>query len=144
MSATNVLRETAADHGSIWKAGVAAAVLAIAANVALYAAAVSLGVFPTLTLAPDAWGMGLGPVILVSTLGALGGTLVYAAVRRRVEQPIRAFLAIAAVVLVISFGGPLMIPGLTAAMIGVLEVLHVVVAVCTVGSIWRWETAARP
>ena len=144
MSATDVLRESAADHGSIWKAGMAAAVLAIAANVALYAAAVSLGVFPTLAFAPDASGMGLGPVILLSTLGALGGTLVYAAVRRRVEQPIRSFLAIATVVLVISFGGPFTVPGLTAAMIGVLEVMHVVVAVSTVGSLWRWETAARP
>ena len=139
MVATNVLREAAVPtHASPWKAGAAAAALAVAVNTALYAAAVAAGVFPTLGFVPRGEEMALGPVVLVSAAGALAGTAVYAWMRRS-GQPFSAFVAVAAVVLVISLAGPFTVPGLTGAMVWVLEAMHVVVAAITLTVLYRWD-----
>ena len=81
---------------------------------------------------PAAWPAVLGTGVVVT----VGATAVYAALTRLLDRPDRAFVGLAAVVLVVSmlplaFVAPT-IPGVTATVIGVLAVMHVVAAVGSV------------
>jgi hypothetical protein len=119
---------------------VASAVL----NTAIFLAAVAMGIFPSASFVPDPQaGMALGPVVLVSVVGALGGTGVFTLLRRRFAEPMRVFLMLAGAVLVLSFAAPFVIPGMTPAQIWVLEIMHVVVAATTVGLLWQWNVGAE-
>lgn len=87
---------------------------------------------------------GIGPmtwpaVLGSSAVGVLGGTLVYAVLVRFLDRPDRAFLALATVVLVgslvpVVFFAPTL-PGVTTAVVGLMAVLHVVVAAAVVGGL---------
>jgi hypothetical protein len=123
---------------SVWRAGVFAAVLAVAMNVSVFLLAATLDVFPSAALVPGGpTEMAVAPVALMSALGALGGTAVFAMLRARGGEALRTFLQAAALVLLLSLGGPFMVPGFTPAQIAVLELMHGVVAVCTVAVLWR-------
>ena len=129
---------------SVWRAGVLAAGVAAAVNAALYLAAVALGVFPRATVVPAAGeSVALVPVVLMSALGALGGVGVFVLLRTISRNAMRTFLATAGVVLALSLGGPLTVPGFTAAQVAVLVGMHVVVAACTVWALSRWWGTAR-
>jgi hypothetical protein len=122
----------------LWRAGLMAAAAAGAVNGIIYTAAVAAGVFPTLRLArqggPD---MGIEAVLLMSTLGALGGIVVYALVRQYAANPIRAFAQVALAVLLVSFAGPFMVAGTTLAQGLVLNVMHVVTAAAVLAAVVR-------
>jgi hypothetical protein len=67
--------------------------LSVVVNTVIFLLAAGLGVFPSAGLLPPGPGeMALGPVILVSALGAFGGVGVYALLRNRVRQPMRVFV----------------------------------------------------
>ncbi|HEX5725504.1 MAG TPA: DUF6069 family protein [Longimicrobiaceae bacterium] len=124
---------------SVWRAGVVAAGVAAAVNVAVFLTAAALDVFPAARLLPRTPDeLAVGPVALMSALGALGGAAAFALLRSRSDEPLRTFLQAAALVLVVSLGAPLMVPEFTAAQAAVLVLMHVVVAVCTVVVLWRW------
>ena len=83
-----------------------------------------------------------GPAIFFTTVGALGATAVFGIVRRRAERPEYVFRWIAGVVLLLAFlpdlwllsdGAAGTFPGATATAIGVLTLMHVVVAAVIVG-----------
>jgi len=88
---------------------------------------------------PAAWPAVLGTGVVVT----VGATLVYAVLTRLLDRPDRAFVGLAAVVLVVSmlplvFVAP-SIPGVTPAVIVVLAVMHVVAAVGSVAVLTgRW------
>jgi hypothetical protein len=58
-------------------------------------------------------------------------------VERLTERPLRPFLWLAGVVLVLSFAAPYAVPGTTAAQALVQNILHVVVAAAVVWEVWR-------
>jgi len=76
----------------------------------------------------------LGPVVVSSIVGALGATIVFAAVGRFARRPIRLFRIIAVVVLLLSFINQVVaLPGADLQTILTLEFMHVVVAAISVG-----------
>jgi hypothetical protein len=140
MSATSKILERssvqAKGSSSLWKNGLVAGVLAAALNAAIFAFAVSVGVFPSLTFQPEfGAGMSVEPILLVSLVGALAGVGAFALLRSRVERPVSLFLRIAAVVLLLSFAAPFAIPGTAPLQAVVLNLMHVVVAATVVWAV---------
>jgi hypothetical protein len=125
------------DLGTVARRGLiagAAVLLSLATVRGVAGALVPLG-----GVQPAAWPAVLGTGIVVT----VGATLVYAALTRLLARPDRAFVGLAAVVLVVSML-PLVlvapsIPGVTTPVIAVLAVMHVVAAVgCVVVLTGRW------
>jgi hypothetical protein len=142
MSVTSKILERssvqAKGSSSLWKTGLVAGVLAAALNAAIFAFAVSVGVFPSLTFQPEfGAGMSVEPILLVSLVGALAGVGAFALLRSRVERPVSLFLRIAAVVLLLSFAAPFAIPGTAPLQAVVLNVMHLVVAATVVWAVLR-------
>lgn len=126
------------DRRTLARRGLAAVVLAPLANALLLWA----------VLATDAVQrfdpLQYGPVTLFSALGALGAALVYAWLVRRRADPDRTFVRVAGLVLLLSFVPDVALlfadPAATVPAVVVLVVMHVVVAVISVGVLtgtWR-------
>lgn len=83
--------------------------------------------------------LNVGPVAIFSVLGAVGATIAYAVVDRLSETPDRAFVTLAAVVLVLSFIPDILVlqsdPAATVPAVAVLMLMHVVVAIASVTSL---------
>lgn len=118
------------------RAALVAALVAVAANLALWAVARGpLGVpagFPPLQSA--------GAVVVASIVGILGATAVFALVRRFAPRPVATFRAVAGIALLLSLGGPLSAraePGGSSAAVAVLVAMHVVTAAIALGFLPR-------
>lgn len=77
------------------------------------------------------------PVLVTTAAGAIGGAIVYGLLNRVTDRTDDAFLVIAGLVLIVSFV-PLVtdfLQRLPAAVVGFVGLLHVVVAVVTVGAL---------
>ncbi len=132
-TSTNPVRTERVAWGRLVPAGALALVLAAAANAVVYLVASSLGAMPQ-----DVDANGQGPITLpmvvaMSAAGAVAGTLVYALVGRLARRPVRVFRLVSALALLLSFVGPLTIPGAPAAMVAALLVMHVITAVIVAG-----------
>ncbi|MFC7234722.1 hypothetical protein [Halosegnis marinus] len=124
---TTVPRSAGVDRNTLARRGLTAAAFALAGVAAVRLVAVLLA--PDLAaLDPFGW----TPIVLVTLLAAAGGTLVYALLAAR-ETATRDFLALAALVLALSFvplvTGAAAMPGMTTLGLVVLGVFHVVAAV---------------
>jgi lysylphosphatidylglycerol synthetase-like protein (DUF2156 family) len=75
----------------------------------------------------------VGMVVFTSIVGALGAAVAFAIVGRFARRPVRKFVVLAAVVLVLSFVTALSIPGAPLSMILAMELMHVVAAAVIVG-----------
>lgn len=80
--------------------GLLAAILAIAVNSLVRVAALRAGGVPVVV--PLEW----EPVIISSAVGAIGATLVYGVIAGISSRPNRTFIVVAAIVLLLSFAGP--------------------------------------
>jgi hypothetical protein len=123
--------------GLVLRRGAVALALAVAANVVLVAAADAAGVAPGLAA------LDYGPVAVLTAVGVVGATATYAALTRLVARPDRAFVAVAGVVLLLSFVPTAVAipasPGATTLGTVVLGVAHVPPAVAAVvGLTGRW------
>ncbi len=132
-TSTNPIRSEHVVWGRLVPTGALALVVAAAANAIVYLVASSLGAMPQ-----DVDANGQGPitlpmVVVMSAVGAVAGTLVYALVGRLARRPVRAFRLVALIALVLSLAGPLTIPGAPAAMVAALLMMHIVAAVAVVG-----------
>ena len=132
-TSTDTVRTERVVWGRLVPAGALALVLAVSANALVYLVASSLGAMPQ-----DVDANGQGPitvtmVAITSVAGAAAGTLVYAIVGRFTRRPVRAFRALSALALVLSFAGPFTIPGAPAAMVAALLLMHAVAAIAVVG-----------
>jgi ABC-type Na+ efflux pump permease subunit len=132
-TSNNPVRSEHVLWGRLVPAGALALVVAAAVNAVVYLVASSLGAMPQ-----DVDANGQGPITLpmvvaMSAVGAVAGTLVYAFVGRFVRRPVRVFRLVSAVALVLSFVGPLTIPGAPAAMVAALLLMHTIAAVAVVG-----------
>lgn len=109
-----------------------AALAASAANAAIYLLARLAGVLPGEVLV-SGQPITLAPVVISSVVGAVGGGIVFALAGLTARRPTRVFVWVAAVALVLSFATPFTIPGAPAAMLLVLELMHVAAAVAVAG-----------
>jgi hypothetical protein len=146
LSATRLVhdRSSAPVRGSrsLWKTGLGAAAPAAVINAVVFALAVAVGVFPSLTFQPDVGAqMSVEPVLLVSVVGALAGVGAFALLRRRVARPVPIFLWVAATVLLLSFAAPFAMPGTGLMQALVLNAMHAVVAGLVVWAMLRAQAA---
>lgn len=135
----SVMNDTSSVEGhrfggsSIMKRGGLAVALSIVANAAVLWIALAADIAPGFS--PLSW----PPVLLLTIVGAAGGTVVYWLVARRSERPARQFTVIAAIVLVLSFIPDVVLlpgtPDATTAGIVVLMLMHVIVAAICVGAL---------
>lgn len=97
---------------------------------------------------PPFMALAYGPVIFVSLLGALGATVVYALLARRVTNPDRTFVRIAAVALLLSVAPNVALflsdPAVTLGVLLSLASMHVVAAVASVGALTRGRATVAP
>lgn len=133
--ATTTRSEATPELGTVAVRGVVAAALAAVANAVLvWVVTVTDAVEPFQPLTYP-------PVVLFSVLGALGAAVVYGVLVRRVADPDRTFLRVAAVVLVVSFlpdvGLLAADPAATVPAVLVLMVMHAVVAAISVATLTR-------
>jgi len=118
-------------------AGLAGGISAVA-NALLFGVAVLVGVFPAFTLDPAAGTqMAVELILMVSVFASAAAISVFGLMRRRVDRPIPAFVKLAAVVLVLSFAAPFVIPGTGGLQAVVLNVMHVIVAATVLGLLYR-------
>ena len=79
--------------------------------------------------------MTLGMVLGTTVVPALLAAMVFALLGRFTRRPVRNFVVLAALLLVLSFVTPLTVPGAPLSMVLALEVMHVVAAVVIVGGL---------
>ncbi|MFC5368352.1 DUF6069 family protein [Salinirubrum litoreum] len=127
---------------AIVRRGALALLLSAAANALLLAAILASGAVPPFMA------LAYGPVIFVSLLGALGATVVYALLARRVTDPDRTFVRVAAVALLLSFAPNVALylsdPAVTLGVLLSLASMHVVAAVASVGALTRGRDTVAP
>jgi hypothetical protein len=128
-----------------------AAVVAAVANVLLRAIAVAVFDIPQ----PEFEPLELRAVVVSTVGGVLAAGLAFAAVARLADDPVRVFVIVAAVALVLSLWAPLSLgladppenPGTDAASVGTLMVMHVVAAAIAVPVLigaWRRRLSRAP
>jgi hypothetical protein len=121
------------DQSRLWRAGLLAAALAIAANAIIRTIAVALFEIEA-DFRPLTWPQ----FILFTALGVLGATLVYARLLRTAARPAGTFRMLAASALVVSFVPDVVllvsqaVPGMTVPAFAALIAMHVATAAITV------------
>ncbi len=134
VQSNRVQEERVAFRRLLW-VGPLAAVTAAVANTFAYLVASVLGAMPQ-----DVVVNGQGPITLVvvaavSAQGALAGAVIYALVGWFARRPVLVFRVVAAVALVLSFVTPFTIPGAPIPMVLTLELMHVIAALVSVGTL---------
>ena len=120
--------------GRLWWASLLAGLGAVVANALVYFIVSAAGAIPNTVLVP---GMNqpitVVLVIMNSFVPALLAGVFLALLNRFTRRPVRSFRIIAAVLLLISFINPFMIPGAPLTMILALDLMHIVAAAIIVG-----------
>jgi hypothetical protein len=115
--------------GRLLRVGAVAAALSASANALVLAIASSL--FGAVVIPPDET-VTFGEVVGVSVAGAVGAVVIFAVISRFTRRPIRVFLGVAVVGLLLSFR-PIALAGATGSSAGTLALMHVVAAATNVG-----------
>lgn len=107
----------------------AAALIALLANIILFYIGKSLGFFPESVLLPNQdQPLTLLPVILSSIMPSLVAGLIMALLNKYTKNPKKIFNTMAVALLIMSFANPFFIPGVPMMMAILLNVMHVTVA----------------
>ncbi len=120
----------------LWVTPVAAIAAFIGVTIVFYIARTIFGLMLILPLAPQYQTLGpltLGDLAQATVPPAIGAGILLAILNRFTSRPIRVFQWIAAIVLLVSFGGPLFLPPLETSTRIVLSMMHVVAAGAIVG-----------
>jgi Family of unknown function (DUF6069) len=115
--------------GRLLRVGAVAAALSASANALVLAIASSL--LGTVVIPPDET-VTFGQVAGASVAGAVGAVVIFAVISRFTRRPIRIFMGVAAVGLLLSFL-PIALAGATGSSAGTLAIMHVVAAATNVG-----------
>ena len=115
--------------GRLLRVGAVAAALSASANTLVLAIASSL---LGAVVIPPGETVTFGQVAGASVAGAVGAVVVFAVISRITRRPIRVFLGVAAVGLLLSFL-PIALAGATGSSAGTLAIMHVVAAATNVG-----------
>lgn len=116
----------------VW-AGPLAGVAAAAANAVVFYVGVALGLVSESVGVANGEPLAVSAVVISTLVPALFGTVLFAVLGRFTRRPVRIFRIVAVVVLVLSLVTPFTIPGITAGMILVLLLMHVVAAAVITG-----------
>ena len=117
----------------LWVVPVAALAAAVA-NALVYLVATAVGAIPSDFVIPGpGTPLTLGMVVGSTAVPAFLAGVVFALLGRFTRRPVRSFVVLAAVLLVLSFATPLTIPEAPLSMVLALELMHVVAAVVIVG-----------
>ena len=112
------------------------ALAATLANALVYLVASAIGAIPSDFVIPGpGTPLTLGMVLGTTVVPALLAAMVFALLGRFTRRPVRNFVVLAALLLVLSFVTPLTVPGAPLSMVLALEVMHVVAAVVIVGGL---------
>jgi hypothetical protein len=115
--------------GRLLRVGAVAAALSASANALVLAIASSL--LGTVVIPPDET-VTFGQVAGASVAGAVGAVVIFAVISRFTRRPIRIFMGVAAVGLLLSFL-PIALAGATGSSAGTLAIIHVGAATTNVG-----------
>lgn len=119
----------------LWVAPLVAVVAAVATGL-VYLIASALGAVPADFVIESAGSpLTLGMVVVSTVVPALLAGVVYALLGRFTRRPVRNFVVLSGVLLVLSFATPLTIAGAPLSMVLVLELMHVVAAVVIMGGL---------
>lgn len=121
----------------LWAAPLAGAVAAVL-NAVVWLVAYLLGAMPQDLIVNDIGPIFVDSAMTLSFVPAIFAGVLLAVLARFLRRPVRVFVAIAAVVLVLSFVTPFSIEGAPLGMILALEIMHVVAAVAIVGVLLRF------
>ena len=113
----------------LWSAAPLAGAVAAAVNSVLFFVGSAAGLIDSSVIIPGANApLTVIPVIASSLIPTLIAGLVLALLNYFLNKPWRVFTIVAAVLLVLSFANPLMIPGVPVTMVIWLNLMHIVVA----------------
>lgn len=121
--------------GAVLRAALLAGVLAALLNGALFL--LTGRAFEGVLAGPRQMPFSVLPVVTLSVLGALAAGAVYLALARLLSRPNRPFTIVAVVVLLASFTTPFSIPNAPAAVILLLNLMHVIVFACVLALVPR-------
>ncbi|MEX2501719.1 MAG: DUF6069 family protein [Trueperaceae bacterium] len=119
-------------------ATVLAAIAAAVANALVYAVGDAFGAFPSDVIVTAGMPMTLAPIVSLSVLATLTAGAVFALLGRVATRPVRAFLIVSGVVLVVMAVPPFLIADAPALMIVALQVTHLVTAGIAVYALTRY------
>ncbi|HMN30180.1 MAG TPA: DUF6069 family protein [Caldilineaceae bacterium] len=127
---TTVATSTRPTTSAIWRNGLLATAVSAVVNAVLYLVGSALGGFPSDVITPLGYPVTLVPVLVMSIVPVLLGTLAYWLLTRFTDRANRWFIILVAVVFVAMFFGPpdLRSAGAPMLMVVLLEVMHVVTA----------------
>ncbi|MCE7984794.1 MAG: hypothetical protein DYG89_26780 [Caldilinea sp. CFX5] len=116
--------------GRIWRNGVTAAVVAAVINAILFYIGVAAGDFPADVITPIGQPITVVPVIGMSVLTIVLGTVGYTVLSRITANPNRWFIIATALVFIVMFISPIQLQsaGASLLMVVLLEIMHVVAA----------------
>lgn len=114
--------------GAIWRNGLSAAVIAAVVNGILYAVGAATGNMPQSIITPAGYPITLAPMLIMSIVPLLIGTLAYTILTRFVANPLanRIFVIVSILLLIVMAITPLQLPGAPLGMIVILELAHLV------------------
>lgn len=129
------------DRSRIVLATVFAVIIAVVANVIVYFIGSSQGAIPaTFLIEPMNQAITLVPVIFSSAFGVIAGSVFFFALTYITKNPVRWFVIIATLVLILSLGGPLTIKNAPSGMPVYLLFMHVITGLA---SIWAMATQTK-
>lgn len=120
----------------LWVTPVAAIAAFLGVTIVFFIGRYMLGLTLILPLAPQYETLGpltIDNLVQATVPPAIGAAILLAILNRFTSRPIRVFQWIAAIVLLVSFGGPLFLPPLETSTRIVLSIMHVVAAGAIVG-----------
>ena len=136
------MAQRSSPFASFLAAGIVAGVLASAANLAIYLVALVLGAWDSTVVAPAGDPIGATPILLLSLIpAALGGLVGWAAIRF-LPRGRTVFTVVAVAVLALMAIPPLQL-GAPAAMVVLLQLMHVVAGGVTIGMVLRVDQARQ-
>ena len=127
---TTVAGQPKPSIATIWRNGITAAVVAAVINVILYFIGAALGGFPQNVITPMGQPITAVPVIMMSVITILAGTLGYTILSRITANPNRWFVIATAIIFILMIFTPFSLQSAGAPMLMVilLEIMHVVAA----------------
>lgn len=115
--------------GGIIKNGAIAGIGSMVINAVLYFIGAAMNAFPADILTPMGQPMTIGPVVSVTLMGAVAGTLGYLVLTRFLPAATanRWFTILAVLVIILMVFTPLQLPGLPMMGVVLLEIMHLVI-----------------
>lgn len=113
---------------TIWRNGIIAAVVAAVLNAILYQVGVATGNMPTDFITPVGYPLTIAPMVIMSIVPLLVGTLAYTILTRFVKNPLanRIFVGVAILLLILFAFSPLQLVNPPLSMVIILEIAHVI------------------